>query len=88
MNENCVYISIVIPLYNKQNSIAATLQSVFAQTYTNYEVIVVDDGSTDDSFAVAKQVIGERLEARLYKKQMAAYALHVIAAYKRQSSTI
>lgn len=59
-----IQISIVIPLYNKQNSIAATLQSVFAQTYTNYEVIVVDDGSTDESFAVAKQVIGERLEVR------------------------
>ena len=59
-----IHISIVIPLYNKQNAIAATLQSVFAQTYTNYEVIVVDDGSTDDSFAVAKQVIGERLEVR------------------------
>ena len=59
-----IQISIVIPLYNKQNSIAATLQSVLAQTYTDYEVIVVDDGSTDDSFAVAKQVIGERLEVR------------------------
>ena len=59
-----IQISIVIPLYNKQNSIAATLQSVFVQTYTNYEVIVVDDGSTDDSFAVAKQVIGERSEVR------------------------
>lgn len=59
-----IYFSIVIPLYNKQNSIAATLQSVFAQTYTNYEVILVDDGSTDDSFAVAKQVVGERLEVR------------------------
>ena len=64
MNENCVYISIVIPLYNKQNSIAATLQSVLVQTYSNYEIIVVDDGSTDDSFSVAKQVIGERLEVR------------------------
>lgn len=59
-----IQISIVIPLYNKQNSIAATLQSVFAQTYTNYEIIMVDDGSTDESFAVAKQVIGERLEVR------------------------
>lgn len=59
-----IYISIVIPLYNKQNSIAATLQSVLAQTYTDYEVIVVDDGSTDESFAVAKQVIGERLEVK------------------------
>ena len=62
--KDITYISVVIPLYNKKKSIAATLQSVFTQTYTNYEVIVVDDGSTDDSFAVAKQVIGERLEVR------------------------
>ena len=71
-------ISVVIPLYNKAQSIRKTLDSVFAQTYTNFEVIVVDDGSTDDSFAVAKQVIGERLEARLYKKQTAVYPLHVM----------
>ena len=52
-------ISVVIPLYNKQNSIVATLQSVFAQTYTDYEVIVVDDGSTDDSANVAETTLRE-----------------------------
>ena len=57
MNENCVYISIVIPLYNKQNAITATLQSVLAQTYTNYEIIVVDDGSTDESANVAEATL-------------------------------
>ena len=59
MKENSIYISVVIPLYNKQNSIAATLQSVLAQTYTNYEIIVVDDGSTDDSANVAETVLRE-----------------------------
>ena len=54
-----VYISVVIPLYNKQNSIAVTLQSVLAQTYTNYEIIVVDDGSTDDSANVAEATLRE-----------------------------
>ena len=55
----CVHMhfSVVIPLYNKQNSIAATLQSVFAQTYTNYEIIVVDDGSTDRSAEVAEATL-------------------------------
>ena len=50
-----MHFSVVIPLYNKQNSIAATLQSVLAQTYTNYEIIVVDDGSTDNSAQVVEE---------------------------------
>ena len=42
-------ISVVIPLYNKEKSISTTLRSVIDQSYTDYEVIVVDDGSTDRS---------------------------------------
>lgn len=56
--------SILIPLYNKQTAISKTLQSVLSQTYSNFEVIVVDDGSTDDSFAVAKKYIDERFEIK------------------------
>ena len=52
-----MHFSVVIPLYNKQNSITATLRSVLAQTYTNYEIIVVDDGSMDDSANVAEAVL-------------------------------
>lgn len=50
-------ISVVIPLYNKEKSIAKTLESVLAQSYTDYEVIVVDDGSTDNSANVVKDFI-------------------------------
>ena len=45
-------LSVVIPLYNKERDILRTLQSVFAQTFTDYELIVVDDGSTDASVRI------------------------------------
>ena len=52
-------ISIVIPLYNKEKSITATLESVLAQSYTDYELIIVDDGSTDNSLNVVKEFVGQ-----------------------------
>lgn len=44
---NVPLFSVIIPLYNKESHIALTLQSLFAQTFTDFEVIVVDDGSND-----------------------------------------
>src|SRR5690606_25175563 len=49
------FFSIVIPLYNKEAYIEDTIKSVLNQSFQDFEVIIVDDGSTDDSFEKASQ---------------------------------
>ena len=58
--------SIVTPLYNKQQYIAATIESVLSQTYSDFEFIIVDDSSTDNSVEVVKSYKDKRI--RLYSK--------------------
>jgi glycosyltransferase involved in cell wall biosynthesis len=52
-------ISIVIPLYNKQNSIRETLLCVYNQSFQDFEVLIVNDGSTDNSLQIASTIINE-----------------------------
>ena len=42
-------VSVIVPVYNVQNYLHYAMESLLAQTYTDYEVILVNDGSTDDS---------------------------------------
>lgn len=60
------FISVVIPLYNKEKSIAQSLQSVLNQSYTDFEIVVVDDGSTDKSVEIVEGIEDARL--KLFKQ--------------------
>lgn len=48
-------VSVIIPLYNAENYVGQTLRSALAQTWPNKEVLVINDGSTDQSLQVARQ---------------------------------
>ena len=54
-------ISIVIPLYNKERFIKETLDSVFNQSFTDYEIIIVNDGSTDSSVFIVNAIEDQRI---------------------------
>lgn len=55
------FFSVIIPLYNKKDFIAKTLQSVLAQTFGDFEIIIVNDGSTDGSEAKIQQFSDPRI---------------------------
>lgn len=50
-------VSVIVPTYNRAKRIAKTLQSIIAQDYENLEIIVVNDGSTDNSSEVSEEVL-------------------------------
>lgn len=54
--------SVVIPLYNKELSIQNTIQSVLEQTYQEFEIIVIDDGSTDNSAERVREISDPRIK--------------------------
>lgn len=54
-------VSIIIPVYNKCTYIKQTIDSVLRQDFDHFEIIVIDDGSTDESLAVMKIIIDPRL---------------------------
>jgi len=55
------FFSVVIPTFNRANKLKKTLESVVAQTFTEFEVLVMDDGSTDDTRAVVESFHDARI---------------------------
>jgi glycosyltransferase involved in cell wall biosynthesis len=55
-------ISVIIPVYKVEKYVAATVESVLAQTYKNFELLIIDDGSPDKSIEICQQFTDNRIK--------------------------
>ncbi|MDQ0967615.1 GT2 family glycosyltransferase [Flavobacterium sp. W4I14] len=60
-------VSIIMPVYNAERYVSLAIESILAQTYYNWELIIVDDGSTDKSFEIAQSYQNDRI--KIYKTE-------------------
>lgn len=67
--KNCPKVSIVIPVFNVANFLDISIGSAIDQSYPNIEVIIVNDGSTDESAEIIKNLISNVPFARLYNQE-------------------
>ena len=61
-------VSIIIPAYNRAHLIKETIESVLVQTYVNWECIIVDDGSTDETLNVIKEYEIKNKKIKIYSR--------------------
>lgn len=64
-----IYFSIVIPLYNKERYIFNTIKSIQKQTYPYFEILIVNDGSTDRSLDIVKSITDTRIRILTQENQ-------------------
>lgn len=56
MMEQTQLVSVIVPLYNAEKYIEETMESILNQTYKNIEIVIVDDGSKDQSSSIVKNL--------------------------------
>lgn len=79
--------SILLPAYNGQEFIAETLKSIFAQRFANYEIIIIDDNSQDDTIKVVNSLGDNRI--RLYKNNInLGYPANLRECYRKAAGDI
>ena len=67
--------SIIMPLYNKAPYVAKTIGSVLSQTFTDYELVIMDDGSKDNSYDVALKKIEGRANCSIHRQENAGVSM-------------
>ena len=61
--------SVIIPIFNAESYLCECIDSILYQTYDNYEIILVNDGSTDNSFKICKEYASTNSKVKAYTKK-------------------
>ena len=59
--QNQILFSIIVPTYNRAHLISSTLDSILSQTYTDFELLIIDDGSTDNTEEVVQKYLSDKV---------------------------
>lgn len=62
-------VSVIVPVYNKEKDLKRCLLSIITQTYKNLEIIVIDDGSTDESYKIYTKFANEDARIKIIRKK-------------------
>lgn len=69
MNENQPLVSVIMPVYNCEHFLTEAIESVISQSYQNWELLIVDDGSKDKSVPIIESYVEKDSRIRLYKNE-------------------
>ena len=78
-------VSIITPMYNSEDFIEETIQSVINQSYEKWEMLIIDDGSIDNSINIVKGYVERDNRIKLIKKEKAAITSKMARIYERLS---
>jgi len=82
------FVSVIIPAYNEQENIRKTIESARKLDYPNFEILVVDDGSTDNTFKIASQIATKDPRIKAFSKKNGGKASALNFAIKRSKGEV
>lgn len=82
-----MFISIVVPVYNVADYLHYAIESLIKQTYQNFEIILVNDGSTDGSPLLCEDYAKQYENIHVFHKEMVGYLMRVTLEYLKRAQT-